>query len=218
MAVCLYYVSIIFIILSFIYLYFRDLGSTQIQSLPIKLIHNNTDLRHLRLESNGIQDIPHGFFNHSSKLTSLIIDHNEIQSLNPELFYPLKSLNDIHLQHNTKFEMYCDYGLGDLALFPNLRSIYMHSMSHKCIQPWIKNIKLKRPDLQIESQPKEEKLKICPLIEIEHLPSSIQQNIRLSVQFKGPKLYIKHKAYWISHSIHRCSDFRSMLFLTFALQ
>ena len=191
---------------SFFLKFYRDLGSTRIGTLPGSLIHNNTELRHLRVEGNEIQYIPTDFFKYSQKLTSLIIDHNEIEWLESDIFHPLTSLTDIHLQHNKRFEMYCDYGFGDSTLFPHLRSIYMHQMSHKCIQPWINNLQQKRHDLNIHHQIENE----CPLIQIYDLPNLVQRNTSLFIQFDGPSIFINHRAYWISSEIDTCSDFRSL--------
>ena len=161
-------------------------------------------MTHLRLEANDMDNISTDFFQHSQKLTSLIISNNQIQWLNSKIFYPLKSLTDIHLQHNPKFEMYCDYGFANSSLSPQLRSIYIHEMSHKCIHPWMKELEENRPDLKLNH----ELDKLCPMIEIEDLPLSVSQNTSLPIQFKGPNIFIKHKAYWISSNIDPCSDFR----------
>ena len=208
MAVC--YISDCFIFLSEYRFCFRDLGSTDIGSLPVTLIHNNTELRHLRLEANDIEDIPSDFFKYSQKLTSLILDHNQFTVLKSNIFHPLQSLNDIHLQQNTRFEMYCDYDLGNSSLFPKLTHIYMHDMAHQCIQPWLTNLEQKRTDLTIQYDADGETLNLCPLIEIEDLPDPVPVNTSLLLQFKGSKLFIQHKAYWISHAVDKCSDFRDI--------
>ena len=163
----------------------RDLGSTQFGELPNSLIHSNPGLAHLRLEANNIHNIHTYFFQHYQKLTSLIISNNQIQWLNSQLFYPLKSLIDIHLQHNPKFEMYCDYGFANSSLFPQLRSIYIHEMSHKCIHPWMKELEESRTDLKVNH----ELDKLCPLIEIEDLPLFVSQNTSLPIRFETKHIY-----------------------------
>lgn len=165
-------------------------------------------LTHLRLESNDIENIPNNFFKYCSKLTSLIMDHNEFKSLNSKIFYPLSSLIDVHLQNNDKFEMYCDYSFGNYSLFPRLKSIYIHQISNKCIHPWIIQLQENRKDLNINHEINNK----CPIIKIiGNLPLSLLLNSSLSIQFKGIEgndIFIKHRAYWISSNIDKCSDFR----------
>ena len=64
------------------------------------IFQNLHSLRNLNLYQCRIETLPVGMFSNTTQLKKLILDHNAIKSWNPDVFEPLQSLTSISLSQN----------------------------------------------------------------------------------------------------------------------